>query len=100
MPILQAAIDGDLDEINAELRAGIDVNMRADNGSTALMYAAALGRVDCVRALLVARADVNARTKYGSTALTLMRLSPYKHSEDDARYVDIESQLLTAGAHE
>ncbi|MEI9993454.1 MAG: ankyrin repeat domain-containing protein [Rhizomicrobium sp.] len=98
MTIFKAATDGDLSALNAAIESGEDVNARADNGSTALMYAAGMGRVDCVRALLIAGADVNARDKYDSTALKLARTSPFRHSDDDIRYTDIELQLLKAGA--
>ena len=48
---------------------GADVETRAEDGSTALMKAAAAGHADVVKQLLASGADVGARTQDGVTAL-------------------------------
>ena len=53
------------------LKRGANVNLRAKDGSTLLMYAAQHGSPDMVSALLDAGADVNGKNDDGETALTL-----------------------------
>ena len=57
--------------LQAFLKLGINVNLRDEDGSTPLMYAAHYGSPDMVRALIDAGADLNAKNKNGETALTI-----------------------------
>ena len=72
------------------LKAGADVNDKADNGMTSLMMAAQNNETPAVVSLLLeAGADVKARTKYGTTALMLAAIN--KHPK-------AVSLLLSAGS--
>lgn len=51
------------------IRAGADVNAKAEGGTTCLMLAANLGFTDAVRELLEAKADVGAKDDNGHSAL-------------------------------
>ncbi|MCY4043183.1 MAG: ankyrin repeat domain-containing protein, partial [Candidatus Dadabacteria bacterium] len=51
------------------LKAGAEVNARADNGYTALMWAAVKGGKRAIRELLKAGADIEARNNEGRTVL-------------------------------
>lgn len=67
--VLDAARDGDTERLTSLLRSGADARAKADDGTTALHYAAYNDDEAAVRALIKARADVNARNDYGSTPL-------------------------------
>src|SRR5580692_8285884 len=76
--LIAAAGRGDLPAVNAQLKAGVDVNDPRNTSSgptTALMEASSNGHLEVVQALLAAKADVNAKrglgSKDGDTALTL-----------------------------
>jgi ankyrin repeat protein len=60
---------GDDELVEVLLAAGADPNMRADSGSTPLIYACELGHARAAEALLAAGADVRARDAWGRTAL-------------------------------
>jgi ankyrin repeat protein len=67
-----------------------DVNVRANDGSTALILAASSGDSEIVRNLLSKGADVSAKlTQTGKTALTLAK---------EKGYTDIVKLLESAGA--
>jgi hypothetical protein len=53
----------------ALIDAGVDVDLRNNDGSTALIAAALLARTEIVRALLDAGADESIRNNTGATAL-------------------------------
>ncbi len=78
------------DSAKALLEHGADVNVTANDGSTALMLAASSGDSEIVRDLLSKGADVSAKfTQTGKTALMLAR-------EKD--YTEIVQLLEAAGA--
>jgi ankyrin repeat protein len=64
-------------EVQKFLLEGADVNVKDENGMTALMNAANMGHIDVVRALLEKGADVNARDTDGETALRLAEKYKY-----------------------
>ena len=57
--------------MSACLKAGADPNVRAEDGSTPLHWAAINGHVEAVAALLMAGADPNLRNDYGITSLDI-----------------------------
>lgn len=69
MTIFQLARDGTLDEIQAAIAAGADVNARDAYGQTPLMYAAGANSPAVIEALIAAGAEVNAHSGAGWTAL-------------------------------
>lgn len=68
--LLAAAEAGDRGAAIKLLDEGVDVNARAPDGTTALMWAAYRDDVELVRRLLDAGADVAAHNDYGATALS------------------------------
>ena len=66
-----AARDGDVEEIESRLDAGVDVNLVDKHQYIPLHFAADNGRVDAVAALLDAGADIHARTKLNRAPLHL-----------------------------
>ena len=65
----RAVAVGDINGVNAVLKAGADANARDGQGWTALMHAAAKGYKLMVGPLLEAGADVNKQAADGATAL-------------------------------
>jgi hypothetical protein len=61
-PIHDAASNGDLASVQAELDKGVDVNAKREGGSTPLHGAAEGGHEEIVELLIVAGADLHART--------------------------------------
>jgi len=89
-PLVKAAMEDDLEALNAALVARPDPNVRdKDTQSTALEYAVRNGNREMVQALLWAKVDVNARDREGQTVL--MMLSEKVTSE-------IVWDLINAGA--
>jgi cytohesin len=68
-PLVQAAVDGDLDRVRDELDDGVDPDQRSRGNATALRCAAERGETDAVEALLQAGADPDLRDVSGDTAL-------------------------------
>lgn len=66
---IEAAKRGDLDAVNAALKAGIDVNATVQHGWTALHAAAERSRVEVLKRLIEAGANVNAREYLDVTPL-------------------------------
>ena len=69
LELIEAARNGQTEEVQALLEAGADVNAISDADGMALILAAARGHTEIVRMLLEAGADVNAKTSNGNTAL-------------------------------
>ena len=67
--LMNAALDGDLDRVDALIRSGADVNAKDFRGDTALVRAVAYGHTAIVNRLIAAGADLNAGSKRGSKAL-------------------------------
>jgi|GEM_PF-2794737 FOG: Ankyrin repeat len=67
--LIRAVRDGNGSKIVALLNHGVDVNARDNDGSTALMIAAAVAKPDIVRTLLDRGADANIKNRRGHTAL-------------------------------
>jgi len=78
-PLMEAASMGDMDQVQALLAQGADVNAKFKNGYTALMFAALDGHTDIVKALLAQGADVNAKGSEGGTVLLIA--ARYGHSD-------------------
>jgi excisionase family DNA binding protein len=87
--LLDAAREGDRDEVKALLAAGADPNVRDGEGWTALMLVTVKGHLDVARDLLDAGADIHIRNQNGWTALR------FAVSMDDAEALRL---LLEAGA--
>ena len=85
----RAANAGDVDGLNAALKAGVNVNARDGRGWTVLMHAANKGYVLLVAPLLKAGADPDLRAPDGATALFMAAV--HGHSE----VIDL---LMKAGA--
>jgi hypothetical protein len=68
-PLMRASLLGDTGRIQRLLSEGANVNEVSDDGSTALMWAAAGSHPDALEALLKAGANVSATGKDGATAL-------------------------------
>ena len=70
--LMNAAKSGNVKEIKLLLKSGADVNLKDNDGWTALMYAVRYSEnLECTESLLDAQADISAKNKYGSTALVL-----------------------------
>lgn len=69
--LIQAALKGDIDGVDAAIAARANVNAKRNDseGWTALMAAVKGDHLDCVNALIAAGADVNAIDNRGGTAL-------------------------------
>jgi ankyrin repeat protein len=87
--LIHAAAAGDLVQVKALIAAKADVNAKAPDGETALMYAVWGDHVRVVKALLAAEADVNAKNNNGITALIVA---------SNKCKTEVVQALLTAGA--
>ncbi|XP_047100837.1 ankyrin repeat domain-containing protein 39-like [Schistocerca piceifrons] len=87
--LIEAAMEGEVEEVRALLAAGADVGARDWAGRTALHCAARSGHAAVVRLLLSAASDPNARDQWGQTPLHLAAYNG--HTEAAAA-------LLQAGA--
>ena len=90
--LFKAISAGGVENINALLRQGADVNALDKNGLTPLHYAAVMGSPEKVDALLRAGAIANAKDKGGQTPLDWAEESSYKNPEE------IKLTLKLAGA--
>ncbi|HEY3579042.1 MAG TPA: ankyrin repeat domain-containing protein [Pyrinomonadaceae bacterium] len=89
-PLVKAALEDDLEAVNAALAAKPDPNIRdKDTHTTALEYAVRNGNEEIVRVLLSAKADVNAKDDFGQTALMML---------SDSVTSEIVWDLINAGA--
>ena len=57
--IHDAALDGDIDEVQRQLDAGVDPNLKSFKGATPLFYAVYGGHLEVVELLITRGADVN-----------------------------------------
>ena len=87
-PIHDAVMNGDIDEVQWQLDAGVDVNEESSTGLTPLHYAASAGHNDIVELLIERGANVNA-TDSGKGATPL----------DYAHWRDHEEVIETLNAH-
>ncbi len=121
--LIEAAKQGDADEIPDLLEAGVDPNLRDEDGSSVLMLAVVSGKEAAVRGLLEGGADPQAMIENGSTALhvaagtgdaavvrTLIERGADVNSKTNSRttslmmaalwgHLDALQVLLEAGAH-
>jgi ankyrin repeat protein len=88
-PLMRAAIEGTLEDVDRAIRSGADVNASTNSGLTALMWAA--HDPAKVRRLLRSGANANAEAKSGHTALILA--AGYDGASESVRL------LLDAGAN-
>ena len=84
-----AARAGDTDAVSRQLAAGVDVDARSPDGTSALTTAAAYGRVDAVKLLIEKGADLDAGNSDGSTAL---------HAAAFLGEAEVVRELLESGA--
>lgn len=97
-PALVAAARGDHTEtMDVLLKAGADINMRAYDGRTALMYSARQGKIKSVRFLIERGAELNLKDENG-TALSAAKKST--QIIDKAIQSEIIQILQRAGAVE
>ena len=87
-PIHDAIMNGNIDEVQWQLDAGVDVNEESSKGLTPLHYAASAGHNDIVELLIECGANVNA-TDSGKGATPL----------DYAHWRDHEEVIETLNAH-
>eukprot|EP00930_Biecheleria_cincta_P060732 TRINITY_DN46344_c0_g1_i1.p1 TRINITY_DN46344_c0_g1~~TRINITY_DN46344_c0_g1_i1.p1 ORF type:complete len:251 (-),score=61.30 TRINITY_DN46344_c0_g1_i1:203-955(-) len=69
--LIGSAIEGNVEQLQAALKAGVSANLDADKegGTKPLHWAADNGHVEVIRALLDGKAEVLAKDKEGMTAL-------------------------------
>ena len=89
-PVADAAMRGDVEQVQSLLRTGADVNAAQGDGMTALHWAAETGNAELAEMLLYAGAHVGAVTRLGDyTSL---------HIASRAGRTDVARVLLAAGA--
>ena len=69
--LFEACKTGSTQEIIDAINSRVDVNVKNEDGNTALILAAYKGNAEVINALIKAGADVNAKNKNNDTALTL-----------------------------
>lgn len=67
--LIKAIFLGNLQMVEQLIEQGADINAKADNGWTALHYAAKRGYVEVVKYLIEQGADINAKNNAGETPL-------------------------------
>jgi len=77
-PLLLAVEDSDIEIIDELVKLGADVNVKDDNGKTALMDAAHEGEIDVVETLIKYNVDVSLTDRSGFSALHASVLSKNK----------------------
>jgi len=91
--LMNAAMNGRLEQVRALLKKGVDVNARGSSG-TPIMAAASHGGVQVVRLLIENGAEVNAQTSNGRTALKEALASAWLHRGQ----LDVAKLLVEHGA--
>ena len=71
LELMLVSANGDLVRVIELLNFGADVNVRSNNNSTALMFAARNNYLDIVKLLVKNGADINAKNDKGSTAISI-----------------------------
>lgn len=71
MALMDAAVNGNINAINAFIEHNVDVDLQNYIGFTPLMRAAESGNIASINALIGFNANVNAQNRAGSTALIL-----------------------------
>ncbi|XP_049769697.1 ankyrin-3-like isoform X1 [Schistocerca cancellata] len=103
--LIQAAMQGSMEDLQALLAAGVNVEARGRNEWTPLHWAAGKGYEEMVRRLLAAGADVGARDRFQQTPLHLaawggrpavVRLLSASSADPNARDVDGWTPLHSA----
>lgn len=69
LPLHNAAVDGDIEELRAALQHGEDVDEPDDLGATALMLAARFKNLECMELLIQHGADIELTDDFNDTAL-------------------------------
>ena len=92
-PLIYAAGEGDADEVNQLLEAGVSVHQLSKDGESALHVAAIKGDTHVTRALLWAGAEVDARTPRGATLYMTPSMWAVYHG-----HVEMIEMLMQAGA--
>ena len=80
-----AAASGDASRLAELIDRGVDVNSRAPDGTTALMYAARNNHVECIRILIAAGADPNIRSHAGSSPESIAEKFGYPEAVQELR---------------
>jgi ankyrin repeat protein len=97
---IEAAAQGHLAAVQADLVQGIDANALGCNGQTALMVAASAGHLPVIEALLAAGADVNTRSSsddvFGPGETALIKAAASFFVRDRAAVLGL---LIEAGAN-
>ncbi len=75
--VVEAALAGKIEIVEQAMEQGYNVNARAPEDRTVLMYAAFNGQTDIAKILIDAGADVNAIDQSGSTALMFAASGPF-----------------------
>ena len=94
----RAVAAGDIDGLNAVLKAGVDVNARDGQGWTALMHAAEKGYKLMVGPLLAARANPDVQAADGATALFMAAAGG--HTEVVVLLMKAGADILVKGPQE
>ena len=84
-PIHDAVLDEDIDEVQRQLDAGVDVNEENSIGYTPLHYAAGVGRIDIVELLIEHGANINATDSSNKGATPL----DYAHWKGQTEVVEV-----------
>ncbi|MCZ8538255.1 M48 family metallopeptidase [Paenisporosarcina quisquiliarum] len=77
-PLMTAAYDGDIEEVNALIEQGADLEEKDAEGYTALGYAGFLQNNDVAQVLLDAGADPNAQSDYSTVLLEALYNENYE----------------------
>jgi ankyrin repeat protein len=78
LQLVEAALDGDTQQVEQLLTQGADVNAQNNNGKTALMTAAEWDHKKICELLLASGAHVNAQDNDDNPALTLAAINDHK----------------------